>query len=334
MISIDDFPKIDAHTHLNANRDDLLNLASAFDFSLVTINTEIPPPEFPPTDQQKKIARAHQQRAGEIELFYICTISTEGVFRDGWAETAIANIKQHLSDGASGVKFWKNIGMSIRRPDGSFFRIDDPELEPVFTFLEQQQIPVLAHQGEPKNCWLPVAEMTVKSDKEYFAAHPQYHMYKHEEYPDYWEHIDARDQILSRHPDLRFSGLHLASLEWDLDKVIDRLEIYPNLVVDLAERIAHLYYHAAENRGKVIDFFTEFQDRIIYGTDIIDDPGQPAEAIARELEERWTAHWKFFATDQQIESSQIEPSFRGLDLPRDILEKIYRSNALNWYKLV
>lgn len=333
MLSIKDFPKIDAHTHLNADRTDLLDLASAFDFSLVTINTEIPVSEFPTIDNQKRLAKVHQQRADDIDLFYISTISTEGIFREDWAEKTINKIKQNISDGASGVKFWKNIGMSIQRPDGSFFRIDDPELHPVFTFLEKQQIPVLAHQGEPKNCWLPVEEMTVKSDKEYFSSHPQYHMYKHDDYPDYWEHIEARDHILSRHPGLRFSGLHLASLEWNLEEVTDRLEAFPNLAVDLAERISHLYYHAAENREKVIDFFTKYQDRIIYGTDIIDDPDQPAETIVRELKRRWSSHWNFFATDQKLTSPQIGQSFRGLNLPTAILEKVYRTNAIKWYGL-
>lgn len=333
MLSIDDFPKIDAHTHLNADRTDLLNLASAFNFSLVTINTEIPLSEFPSIEDQKRLAEKHQHRAGDVGLFYISTISTEGVFQEGWAGKAINKIKQDINDGASGVKFWKNIGMSIQRPDGSFFRIDDPELQPIFAFLEDEQIPVLAHQGEPKNCWLPVEEMTVKSDREYFAGHPQYHMYKHDDYPDYWEHIEARDNILARHPDLRFSGLHLASLEWNLDEVIERLEAFPNLAVDLAERISHLYYHAAENRQKVIEFFTDYQDRIIYGTDIIDDPDQPAEAIAGELERRWTSHWKFLATDLKMTSPQIGQSFRGLELPEAILEKVYRSNAIDWYKL-
>jgi predicted TIM-barrel fold metal-dependent hydrolase len=330
MPDINSFPKIDAHVHYNADRPNLLDMARQFNFSLVSINTEVP--DFPSIEEQRQLVRTHNTES-DIPLYHATTVSSEHIFSDGWAESAIAKIKNDLEEGAIGVKFWKNIGMSIRRPDASFLMPDDPELKPVFTFLEEEQIPVLGHQGEPKNCWLPVKEMTVKSDREYFSAHPEYHMYNHDEYPGYWDHIKARDALLDRHPHLRFVGLHLASLEWNLDEVASRLERYPNLAVDLAERITHLYYHAAENRQRVIDFFEKYQDRIIYGTDIINDPGQSAEAINRELERRWTEHWTFLTTNRQMHSDQFNDSFKGLELPESILKKIYRLNAVKWYNL-
>lgn len=330
MIPFDAFPKIDAHIHFNADRSNVLQLASEFGFSLLTINTEVP--EFPSVEKQHTLANAYQKDS-EVDLFHVATLSTEGVFEQGWAEKAISDIKRRLNEGACGVKFWKNIGMSIQRPDGSFLMPDAQELKSIFTFLEEEQIPTLGHQGEPKNCWLPVDKMTVNSDREYFSAHPQYHMYKHDEYPDYWDHIEARDHILDRHPELRFVGLHLASLEWNLEKVADRLEQYPNLMVDLAERQSHLYYHAAENRQKVIDFFETYQDRIIYGTDIIDAPNLSAATINEELERRWTEHWQFFSTDEEMNSDQITSTFKGLALSAKILEKIYRTNAEKRYNL-
>lgn len=330
MLSIDSFPKIDAHIHFNADRTNVLNLAEMFDFSLLTINTEVP--EFPSIDNQKLLAQKYGETANP-DLFYATTISSEGILEDDWAEKAIAKIKDDLADGACGVKFWKNIGMSIRREDGSFVMPDDPELEPVFDFLEDQQIPVLGHQGEPKNCWLPVEEMTVKSDREYFRGHPEYHMYKHDECPDYCEHIEARDRLLERHKNLQFVGLHLASLEWNLDEVAERLDKYPNLAVDLAERISHLYYHTARDRSAVQAFFEKYQDRIIYGTDIIDDPIRNPSEVTQELEHRWKKHWLYFSTDKKLTSSQIEQPFPGLDLPKSILEKIYFSNAKKWYEI-
>ncbi|MFH5884944.1 amidohydrolase family protein [Halalkalibaculum sp. DA3122] len=330
MLSIRSFPKIDAHIHFNADRGDLLALAGEYDFSVLTINTEVP--EFPPIEQQRQLALKYGP-SSVTALWHAATVSTEEVFEKKWADQAISSITKKMSEGACGIKFWKNIGMSIQRPDGSFLMPDDAELVPVFEFLEEQHIPVLGHQGEPKNCWLPVEEMTVKSDRDYFSRHPRYHMYKQPDYPDYRDHIESRDHLLERHPELRFVGLHLASLEWSLDEVARRLDTFPNLAVDLAERFSHLYYHAARDHEQVVRFFREYQDRIIYGTDIIDDPDQDAEAILRELKDRWEMHWKFLATDQQLRSSQIEEPFNGLALPQPVLEKIYRSNALRWYRL-
>lgn len=330
MSSFHDLPKIDAHIHFNSDRQNLLKLAETYNFDLLTINTEVP--DFPSLAKQRKLAKKYRQQSGS-KLFYATTVDTENVFHEDWAQETISKIEQDIKEGACGVKFWKNIGMSLQRPDNSFLMLDDAKFKPVFEFLEEQQIPVLGHQGEPKNCWLPLEKMTVKSDREYFAQHPEYHMYKHEEYPGYWQHIKARDNILEEYPNLQFVGLHLASLEWNLDRLAKRLEKYPNLAVDLAERIVHLYYHAAEDRDRVIDFFRKYQNRIIYGTDIINDPDSNPTSVKNDLEHRWLTHWEFLATNKKLTSKQIAPSFQGLDLPKTILEKVYRENAIKWYQL-
>ena len=54
--------------------------------------------------------------------------------------------------------------------------IDDERFTPIFRSLVARDIVVLGHQGEPRNAWLPLDEMTVKGDRDYFAEHPQYHM--------------------------------------------------------------------------------------------------------------------------------------------------------------
>lgn len=322
------FPKFDAHIHFNSDRNHLLELGNEWGFSFLTINTEVP--EFPPIDIQNRIAIKHRGLSNR-RLQFITTISSENIADSDWADQAISKIKQDLKKGACAVKFWKNIGMSIQRNNGSFIMPDDPELNPIFNFLEQEEIPVIGHQGEPKNCWLPVKEMTVKSDREYFTANPRYHMYQKKEFPDYWDHIHARDRILDRHPNLRFVGAHLASLEWDVDEVAKRLDKYPNLAVDLAERISHLEYQTRDNRSKMLNFFKQYQDRIIYGTDIIDQSDQKPEEIQKELISRWKRHWKLLSSADVLTSSQITGEFQGLDLSDSILKKIYQKNATKWY---
>src|SRR5699024_2299226 len=127
-----DCTKSDANIQFNANRDDLLKLADDYGFSLFSINTEVP--EFPSIIEQQELVLNHQSPSYP-DLFYATTVSTENVFNDGWADQAIAKIKQDLDKGASGVKFWKNIGMSIQRPDGSFLMQDHEQLKPVSDFF-------------------------------------------------------------------------------------------------------------------------------------------------------------------------------------------------------
>lgn len=101
--------------------------------------------------------------------------------------------------------------------------------------------------------------MTVKSDSAYFANHPHYHMYLHPEYPSYEDQINARDHMLEKHPELTFIGCHLGSLEWNIDELAKRLDKFPNMAVDMAERICHLEYQSAKDLKKVRDFCIKYQ---------------------------------------------------------------------------
>ena len=42
-------------------------------------------------------------------------------------------------------------------------------------------------------------------------------MYLHPEVPSYEQQLAARDNMLAKHPGLRFCGAHLASLEWSTE---------------------------------------------------------------------------------------------------------------------
>jgi hypothetical protein len=119
------------------------------------------------------------------------------------------SIKNSVAKGAIAVKVWKNIGMELRDNEGNFVMIDNPKFDPVFDYMEENNIPLIGHLGEPKNCWLPIDQMTVQGDKNYFAKHPQFHMYLHPEYPSYEEQVNARDRMLEKHPGLQFIGAHL-----------------------------------------------------------------------------------------------------------------------------
>ncbi|MEX1122242.1 MAG: amidohydrolase family protein [Balneolales bacterium] len=323
-------PKIDAHIHYNFNRTSLLDQAQEDDFSFITINTDVP--FFPSINEQQLIAQ-HQEKAFPDLMCHIATFSVVNWEDDHWQEHTIKALQQEIDGGAVGVKVWKNIGMDLTDQNGQMVMINDPRFDPILNFLEENNIPVLGHLGEPKNCWLPVEQMTVTQDKDYFSEHPEYHMHLHPEYPSYEDQINARDHMLEKHPDLRFVGAHLASLEWDVDEVAKRLDKFPNLAVDLAERICHLQYQAVTDHQKVLDFMVNYQDRIIYGTDVIDDGTMSDQELRNHIHALWLAHWEFFTTSKTLTAAEVPVSFKGLKLPQEIIEKIYYKNALKWYSL-
>jgi hypothetical protein len=42
--------------------------------------------------------------------------------------------------------------------------------------------------------------------------------------------------------------------------------------------------------------------------------------------------WKFFVTDDSLESSLVNVKYRGLRLPSSVIDKIYYQNARKWLK--
>jgi predicted TIM-barrel fold metal-dependent hydrolase len=147
------------------------------------------------------------------------------------------------------------------------------------------------------------------------------------EWPSYEEQIAARDRMLDRHPKLAFVGVHLASLEWDVDRIADFLRRYPNASVDLAARLSHLQLQASRDRDKVRRFFIEFQDRILYGSDFARGEDQSDAGFAAEMHEGWLADWRFLAGSGELRSGEFDAPIRGLALPRGVIDKVYSENA-------
>ena len=322
-----DFPrvdKIDAHLHLHGRADRFMAQAIADRFRVLTINVEYP--DFPPiAEQQREAVSLRERYPGWVA--FAATFSTEGFQAPGWSESAVRHIDAARAQGAVGVKLWKNIGMVLRNPDGSYLMPDDPRLAPVIAHLERKSVVLLGHQAEPLNCWLPLEKMTVRGDRDYFRAHPQYYMYQHPEMPAHDTILAARDRMLRAHPQLRFDALHLASLEWDVDRVAGFLERFPNARVDLAARLVHLEYQAVSDRQKVRRFLIRYQDRVLYGSDDAYGPGDADTHAAAAVHSGWVEDWHFLATSAQLHSADFDAAFRGLRLPRTVVDKIYRRNA-------
>lgn len=318
--------KIDIHCHVNTVDPAFMDQAVADNFRILTINTDAP---IGVTVKEQEDSALFQRKAFPQRLEYLTTFSMKGWDNDNWQEETLAYLKASFKNGAIGMKVWKNIGMVEKDKSGNFIMIDDPKFDPIFNYMEKNGIPVCGHLGEPRNCWLPLDSMTVNNDKAYFKDHPEYHMYLHPQYPSYEEQIAARDRMLEKHPDMKFMGAHLGSMEWSTDLLADHFDRFPNLTVDMAERICHIQAQTQTDRQKVRDFFINYQDRIIYGTDRGDYVGseQDPEKLKDKVHEEWTSDWKFLTSEEPMSSPKVNGEFKGLKLPKEVIEKIYYKNA-------
>ena len=331
MRNIDwNIPKIDAHVHFNSEREALLTYGAKNNIKYLSINTDIP--FFKPLKQQEKTILKLKKRVGN-QLHYATSFPMTNWGSLNWESETIKILKKSFSNGAIGVKVWKNIGMEVTDTHGVYIGLDHPSFDPIFNYLEQNNKVVLGHNGEPKNCWLAIDKMTVDQDRAYFKEHPEYHMYLHPELPSHKDHREARNRRLKKHPKLRFVGLHLASHEWNVGKVGEFLDTFPLAAVDLAERICHFQHQAVTDWQKVYEFLIKYQDRIIYGTDIIDEGTLSDKELVDLMEAKYKMHWRFFTTNDKMSAPKVTGKFYGLELPDNVVKKIYFENAMKWYNL-
>jgi len=330
--TMDDFnkvAKIDAHVHVNTMAADFVQQAAEDSFRLIIINLD-DVNEPPPMEIQQQFA-LHQVHTFPTRISYATSFSIRHFNDTGWLQQQLAYLKNSFAQGAVAVKIYKVIGMSLKDKEGKFVMIDDPRFDPLIDFIEKNNITVIGHLGEPRNCWLPVEQMTVKGDKSYFTNNPEYHMYLHPEYPTYEDQINARDNMVRKHPNLRFVGAHLGSLEWNVDSLAKRLDEYPNMAVDMAARICHLQYQTANNWQKVHDFMIKYQDRLLYATDLGAEVTTKPADIRKHAHETHVSDWQYFVTNDTMRVNDFDGSFKGLQLPKDVIDKIYRKNAEKWF---
>ena len=170
--SEEDFPsvlKIDSHIHIGADDGVFEDQANADNFLLITLNVD----HGDSANLRKQFnyaSQSAQKHHGKIFFGPTFLFDTIGWGTDEWSKKIITQLDKDIAAGAITVKIWKNIGMTIRDRAGKFIMVDDPGLKPVFDFIKSKGLPVTGHLGEPRNCWLPLDQMTVSSDSNYFAA--------------------------------------------------------------------------------------------------------------------------------------------------------------------
>lgn len=320
--------KIDAHFHYNTTDTRYLKYAESLNFRLISpnVDTEMS------IDSQLYITSTVKKQFPD-KFAFLGTFSVDSFGKPGFAENTIAHIAKCMQAGASGIKIWKNIGMVLKDSSGHYVMVDNQAFDPIFNFMEENNIPVTAHLGEPRDCWLPENQMTVDNDKRYYTRHPQYYMYLQPDAPSYEDQINARDNLLKKHPKLIVTGAHLASLEWNVDELARHFDQYPNLYADLAARIGHLQCQSLSDRERVRNFLIKYQDRILYATDAsVNVRDANYSQITAGLRARWKDHWAYLATDSSIVVKDLgNKAVKGLQLPYDVIDKIYCKNAMHFF---
>lgn len=273
-----------------------------------------------------------KRRLGKQMAVFV-NIDWQGFGRPGWQERELQRLERAAAAGARGVKIFKNLGLGLRDPQGRLVTVDDPRLDPLMEACARLGLIVAIHTADPEAFFRHPGPENERYLELLFA--PSWSFWG-SDFPSRQQLLEARNRLIARHPRTTFLGIHLANNPEHLDQVADWLERYPNLYVDTSARVPEIGRHPAD---QVRRFFIKYQDRILFGSDLVVSPGglqlgslalwPQDDDDAREF---YRAHWRYFESRQRgLETpTPIQGDWKidGIGLPAEVLEKLYRTNAL------
>lgn len=239
-------------------------------------------------------------------------VNFDGVGSDGWTENAVNQLAEDCKNGAKGLKVYKSLGLRNEDTDGNRIAVNDPRLDPIWAKCGELGIPVLIHTADPKPFW-----DEFDGDNERWLelkTHPRRKRDANNPVP--WEQLIAEQHAMfKKHPNTTFINAHMGWFANDLGKLGQLLDEMPNMNVGIGAIIAELGRQPRFAKA----FFIKYQDRILFGK----DSWKPGEfptyfRILESDDEYFPYHKKYHA---------FWPMY-GLDLPDDVLKKVYYKNAL------
>lgn len=241
--------------------------------------------------------------------------STWACHREGFALRTAEKLTVAVEQGVSGLKIFKRFGLEYRNPDGSLIKIDDARFDPIWKACGELGIPVIIHTADPAAFFDPIDETNERWEE--LSRHPNWSFHD-KDYPARDALLAARNRVIAKHSKTQFIGAHVANNAEDLKTVGEWLDEYPNLWIETASRIAELGRQPFTAR----DFLIRHADRLLFGTD-----GPWPEARLRINWRFFETHDESFAYSEKVPPPQGMWQIHGVNLPDDVLRKLYHENA-------
>lgn len=228
-----------------------------------------------------------------------------------WQSRMLKQLEDDVKKGASGLKIYKTLGLFAKDSKGERIHIDDPRIGPIWDKCGELGIPVLIHAADPKQFWEPID----KNNERWLELklHPGR---RHDTDPVSWQTvINEQHNIFKKHPKTRFISAHLSWYGSDLKKLGELLDKFPNMYTEIGAVIAELGRQPRAAR----EFLIKYQDRVMFGKDSwVPEEYSTYFRVLETADEYFPYHKRYHAFWRMY----------GLDLPDDVLKKIYYKNAI------
>jgi len=259
---------------------------------------------------RKSVANIKEHYPKRFIVF--ANVDFDKVGEPGWGDRAAKQLEEDVKNGANGLKVYKNLGFSVVDVNGKRVTVDDPRLDAVWEKAGELKIPVIIHTADPKSFWDPVDANNERWLE--LTTHPN--RKKDNNNPAPWDTLIAEQHRMFRnHPKTTFIAAHFGWYPNNLQKLGQLLDEMPNVVVEFGAVIAEL----GRQPRAAKQFFTKYQDRILFGKDSwVPDEYATYFRVLETEDEYFPYHKKYHAFWAMY----------GMGLPDDILKKVYYKNAL------
>jgi hypothetical protein len=226
-------------------------------------------------------------------------------------DVAYRLLDRFLELGVKCIKFWS----APRGRERGLF-VDAPwRIESVRRARAAGVRVVMVHVGDP-DTWF----RTVYADASKFGTKPEQYV--------------GLERMLQMFPDVTWIGAHLGGDPEHPDHLQELLERYPHYYLDTSAtkwQVREVSAHRAGIRALVL----RYPERFLFGSDLVTRHGLVrAHYVSRYWCQRtlWESNWEgpspIADPDFTPEpGGATTPLLRGLDLPLEVLEKVYRTNA-------
>jgi predicted TIM-barrel fold metal-dependent hydrolase len=260
-------------------------------------------------------------KARHPERFYVFAgLNHAARLSEGRVSTpALADqVDEFVAIGCDGIKMIEGKPTSRKRLD---IPVTDAYYADYWARAEELRLPIVWHVGDPEEFWDP-AETPAWAKERNWGYGPR-------DVPKEALYAEV-DQVLARYPGLRIIFAHFFFLSADLDRARQFLEDHPNVCFDLAPGIEMLH-NISRDPAAGSAFFTEYSDRIVFGTDLSSGMTQEQGQIRAGIVSRWLESDDTFRVPDQADFLLGRPEdgeIRGMALPPATLASICCGNLV------
>ncbi len=224
-------------------------------------------------------------------------------------------IREGVKNGVIGLKIYKTLGLDDKDKFGERIKINDKRLNPIWDICAELKIPVLIHSGEPSSFWLPKD----KNNERWLELKQKPGRYRDPlANPSFEEILSEQHDMFRNNPNTTFINAHLGWMGNDLDRLSRHLDENPNVMTEIGAVLAEIGRQPKRARK----FFIEFQDRILFGKDSYKVSEYYTYFRVLETEDEYFDYYRKRHGNWKI---------YGLNLPDEVLKKVYYGNALNLF---